>query len=86
MGKAWFTLIVTVSNSACAGLSAMLAISVNQLMIEAATSARLIARVGCWLTLALVAASIIRAEYKLVHTNCKHCRQASASTVADSYD
>ena len=64
--EAWFTLIVTVNDSACAGLSAMLATSVNQLMIEVETSARLIAKVG-WLILAT-------------------CRQASASTVADSYD
>ena len=63
MGKAWFTLIVTVSNSACAGLSAMLAISVNQLMLEATTSARPIAKVNQHPTFAIslapVAASII---------------------------
>ena len=49
--KTWFTLIVTVGDSTCAGLSEMLAISVNQLMIEAATSTRLIAKVNQALTL-----------------------------------
>ena len=50
---AWFTLIVTVSDSACAGLSAMLVISVNQL-----TSTRPIARVNQHPTLAIGLATV----------------------------
>ena len=83
-GNAWFTLLVTVGDSACAGLSAMLAISVNQLMLEATTSARPIAKVNQHptfaISLVLVAASIISWFTR------KHRRRASASTVADSYD
>ena len=81
---AWFTLIVTAGDSACAGLSAMLAISVNQLMIKAATNPRLIAKVGCWLTvaisLALVAASII-SWFTLIASIADKPAQALSQTV-----
>ena len=78
------TLIITVGDSACAGLSAMLAISVNQLMREAATGARLIATSNQHptfaISLALVAASLI-SWFTLIASIADKPAQALSPTV-----